>query len=142
MDFLNSDPDEGEHRKSNDVRLLFSLVRSSFHHLGALLCYVEGDETNLRLQIGEKLIQGTQSRSSSLLRGHYHKKQLDALKAAIDQGKSFHSVSKYPSSSEWIGNGKYMSFADYLFVIKGRLNQLPVRTVPKKTNRSRGFIHC
>ena len=103
---------------------------------------MEGDETNLRLQIGDKLIQGMQSRSSSLLRGRYHKKQLDALKAAIDQGKSFHSVSKHPSSSEWIGNGKYMSFADYLLAIKGTLNQLPVRTVPKKTNRLRGFIHC
>ena len=100
------------------------------------------DETNLRLQIGDKLIQGMQSRSSSLLRGRYHKKQLDALKAAIDQGKSFHSVSKYPSSSKWIGNGKYMSFADYRFAIKGRLNQLPLQTVLKKTNRLRGFIHC
>ena len=82
---------------------------------GGVLCYVDGEETNLRLQIGDKLIQGTQSRqSSSLLRGRYHKKQLDALKAGVDQGKSFHSVSKHPSSSssEWIGNGKYMSFAD------------------------------
>ena len=26
LDFLNSHPDEGEHHKSNDVRLLFSLV--------------------------------------------------------------------------------------------------------------------
>ena len=26
LDFLNSHPDEGEHRKSNDIRLLFSLV--------------------------------------------------------------------------------------------------------------------
>ena len=143
LDFLNSRPDEGEHRNSNDVRSLFSLVRGSFHRLGALLCYVEGDETNLRLQIGDKLIQGTQSRQSfSLLRGRYHKKQLDALKAAVDQGKCFHSVSKHPSSSEWIGNGKYMSFADYRLAIKGRSNQLPVRTVLKRTNRLRGSIHC
>ena len=62
LDFLNSRPDEGEHRKSNDVRSLFSLVRGSFYHLGAKLCYVEGDETNLRMMIGDKLIQGTESR--------------------------------------------------------------------------------
>ena len=143
LDFLNSQPDEGEHRKSNDIRSLFSLVRGSFHRLGALLCYVEGDENNLRLQIGDKLIQGTQSRQSSLLlRGRYHKRQLDALRAAVDQGKSFHSVAKHPSSSEWIGNGKYMSFADYRFAIKGRLNQLPVWTVLKRTSRLRGSIHC
>ena len=46
LEFLNSHPDEGEHRKSNNVRSLFSLVRSSFH---CLLCFVEGDEDNLRL---------------------------------------------------------------------------------------------
>ena len=109
LDFLNSQPNEGEHRKSNDVRSLFSLVRGSFHRLGALLYYVEGDENNLRLQIENKLIQGMQSRQSSLLlRGRYHKRQLGALKAAVDQGKSFHSVAKHPSSSEWIRNGKYI----------------------------------
>ena len=67
LDFLNSQLDEGEHHKSSDVRSLFSLVRGSFHRLGALLCYVEGDENNLRLQIGDTLIQGTQSRQSSSL---------------------------------------------------------------------------
>ena len=35
-----------------------------------------------------------------------------------------------------------MSFADYRFAIKGRLKQLPVRTVLKRTNRLRGSIHC
>ena len=129
--------------KSNDVRSLFSLVRGSFYCLGAKLCYVEGDETNLRLMIGDKLIQGTESRQSSpLLRGRFHQKQLDSLRAAVDQEKSFHSVAKHPSSSEWIGNGKYMSFADYRFVIKGRLNQLPVRTVLKRTKQLKGSIHC
>ena len=143
LDFLNSRPEEGEYRKSNDVRSLFSLVRGSFYHLGAKLCYVEGDETNFRLMIGDKLIQGTESRQSSpLLRERFHQKQLDSLQAAVDQGKSFHSVAKHPSSSEWIGDGKYMSFADYRFAIKGRLNQLPVRTVLKRTKQLRGSIHC
>ena len=45
-------------RKSNNVRSLFSQVRGSFYRLGAKLCYVEGDETNLRLMIGDKLIPG------------------------------------------------------------------------------------
>ena len=62
LDFLNSPPDEVEYRKSNDVRSLISLVRGSFHRLGAKLYYVEGDKTNLRLMIGDKLIQGTESR--------------------------------------------------------------------------------
>ena len=143
LDFLNSRPDEGEHRKSNDVRSIFSLVRGSFHRLGALLCFVEGDEDNLRLKIGDRLIQGTECRQSSqLLRGRYHQRQLNSLRAAVDQGKSFHSVAKHPSSNDWIGNGKYMSFADYRFAMKGRLNQLPVRTVLKRTKQLRGSIHC
>ena len=143
LDFLNSRPAEGEHRKGNDVRSLFSLVRGSFHRLGATLCYVEGDEENLRLMIGDQLIQGAESKKSSpLLRARFHQKQLDSLQAAVDQGKSFHSVAKHPSSNEWIGNGKYMSFADYRFAIKGRLNQLPVRTVLKRTRQLRGSIYC
>ena len=56
----------------------------------------------------------------------------------MDQGKSFDSVAKHPSSSEWIGNGNYISFADYRFMIKGRLNQLPVRTMLKRTKQLRG----
>ena len=140
---LNSASENAEHHKSNDVRSLFSLVHSSFHQLGALLCYMEGNESNLRLQIGKKLIQGTESRqSSSLLRGRYHQKQLDSLRAAVDQGKSFHSVAKHLSISEWIGNGKYMFFADYHFALKGRLNLMPVRTVLKRTKQLRGSIHC
>ena len=85
----------------------FSLSRGT-----VVLC--GGDETSLRLQIGDKLIQGTQSKQSSLLlRGHYHKKQLDASRMTVDQGKNFHSVAKHLSGNEWIGNGKYMSFTDY-----------------------------
>ena len=49
LDFLNSQPEKGDHHKSNDVSSLFSLVQDSFHHLGALLCYMEGDENNLTL---------------------------------------------------------------------------------------------
>lgn len=143
LDFLNSRLDEGEYRKSNDVRSLFSLVRGSFYRLSAKLCYAEGDETDLRLMIGDRLTRGMESRQSSqLLRGRYHQKQLDSLRAAVDQGKSFHSVARHQSSSAWIGNGKYMSFADYRFAIKGRLNQLPVKTVLKRTKQLRGSIYC
>ena len=100
---------------------------------------MEGDETNLRLMTGDQLIQGVESRKSSpLLRARFHQKQLDSLQAAVDQDKSFHSMAKHPSSNEWIGNGKYMSFADYCFVIKGRLNQLPVRTILKRTKQLEG----
>ena len=143
LELLNYHPDEGEHCKRNNVRSSFSLVRGTFHCLGALLCFVEGDEDNLRLKIEDKLIQGTECRQSSqLLRGHYHQKQLESLRAAVDQGKSFHSVAKHPSSNEWIGNGKYMSFADYRSAMKGRLNQYPVRTVLKRTKQLRGSIYC
>ena len=64
LDFLNSCMDEGEQRKSNDTRSLFGLVRGSFCHPEAKLCYMEGDKTNSRLMIGSKLIRGMESRKS------------------------------------------------------------------------------
>lgn len=76
---------------------------------------MEGEETNLnlKLQIRDKLIQGTKSRQSSLLlRDYYNQKQLDPLRVAVDQEKSFHSVAKHLRSNKWIRNSKYMSCAD------------------------------
>ena len=140
---MNSHPDEKEHCKSNDVRSLFSFMQGSFHRLGAVLCHMEGNETDLRLKIGHKIILGVENRKSSpLLRSQFHQKQMESLHAAVDQGRSFHSVAKHHSSNEWIGNGKYMSFLDYCFGIKGRLNQLPVRAVLNRMKQLRGSIHC
>ena len=106
------------------MRSLFSLARGSFNHLGAKLV---ADGGSVKLKIGDVTLSGEESRKSSqLLRAQYHQKQLESLKTAVDQGKSFHSVSLRPSSSGWIGNGQYMSFAEYRFVTKARLNLLPV----------------
>ena len=83
------------------------------------------------------------SEKLTLLRAQLHQKQLDSLKSAMDQGKSFHSVLQHTSSSRWIGNGWYiMSFVEYRSAIKARLNLLPMCIVLKRTNKLRGSIYC
>lgn len=51
------------------------------------------------------------------------------------QGRSLHLVSQHPSSSHWISEGSFILFANYQFVIKGRLNLLPTKIVIKRARK-------
>ena len=59
-------------------------------------------------------------------------RHLASLLEAQDQGRTFHLVSKTPSSNHWIHAGAYTTFSDYRFAIRARLNLLPTRTVAKR----------
>ena len=58
--------------------------------------------------------------------------RLDRLLEADDQGRCFHLISKHSSSSQWIRGGAFVSFAEYRFAIKGRLNLLPTKAVVRR----------
>ena len=61
---------------------------------------------------------------------------------ASDQGRAFSLVSKDPVSSHWVVNGRYMSFSDYRFALKARLNLLPTKTVVKRIGRPINNVNC
>ena len=57
---------------------------------------------------------------------------LGLVLASPDQGRMFHLVSADISSNSWIPTGKYLSFAEYRFTMRARLNLLPARSVQKR----------
>ena len=61
---------------------------------------------------------------------------------ASDQGRSFHLVSKHPSSNSWIRDGAYVSFAEYRFAMKARLNPLPTKVVVKRAGNPQLDTTC
>ena len=120
ISFLNSPPPHIEASR-DDVRSLWSMVRFSYEDEVFSLTHQEttiatsrwGPVTNLMKRIKEEKIL---------------KRVLDSS----DQGRSFHLISLHPSSSHWIPTGNYLSFAEYKFALRARLNLLPVGTVAKR----------
>ena len=139
--FLNTSPDREESRLSYDVRSLYSLVRGCYQRLSAKVVFTEEEE--VKLKVGDTLITKEKARSASaLLRDQRLAYHLESLTKFPDQGKSFHSVARHTSSNSWIPDGKYISFAEYRFASKARLNVLPTRTVLKWSKQLRGTINC
>ena len=117
------------------------MVRGSYIKLGAKLGLNE--EENVVMEIGDATVTGNKRWELSLrLREKCQELHLTALLRSPDQGKCFHSVAKHTSSSNWIPNGKYLSFSEYHFAHKGRLNLLPTCTVQKRMGQLRGSLHC
>ena len=117
QEFLNSRPAPGESRLSYDVCSLYSVVRGSYIKLGAKLGLNE--EENVVMEIGDATVTGNKHRElSPRLKERCQELHLTALLRSPDQGKCFHLVAKHTSSSNWIPNGKYLSFSEYRFAHK------------------------
>ena len=62
--------------------------------------------------------------------------------AAKDQGRSFHLLSNNQLNNFWIRTGKYLSFSEYRFAFKARLNLLPTKTVVRRTGKRLPDVLC
>ena len=132
QEFLNSTPAQGEYRQG-DVRSLWSTVRKSIKRLG---CQVTVEGMEVKLVRGEKTVCAQRKKAvRQFLNDTRDAARLEHLLQATDLGRSFHLVSQHPSSSHWIKEGSFVSFADYRFAIKGRLNLLPTKVVIKRTGK-------
>lgn len=61
--------------------------------------------------------------------------RLEQLLQATDQGRAFHLARKHPSSSHWLRDDSFVSFADYRFSIKARLNLLPTKVAIRRAGK-------
>jgi len=74
---------------------------------------------------------------SNLLKRAKEEKRLKKTLASEDQGRSFHAISVHPASNSWIPTGRFLSFTEYKFALRARLNLLPVKTVAKRMRKIR-----
>ncbi|KAL5509896.1 hypothetical protein EMCRGX_G005336 [Ephydatia muelleri] len=86
------------------------------------------------LQLGRNVSRALRAK---LLQRHMH-----SFKQANDQGRTSHCVSLHPSSNYWIHSGKYISFGEYRFAMKARLNLLPTKTVLKQSGKPNINTSC
>ena len=122
-------PTRGEYQQG-DVRSLWSAARKSLKNLGCSLA-VEG--TDVKLRQGEVTVSSSDKRAvRRLLNEARDASWLDQVLNAKDQGRVFHHASKHASSNSWIREGSFVSFADYRFAVKGRLNLLPTKVAVKR----------
>ena len=52
-----------------------------------------------------------------------------------DQGRTFTSLHTHSASNHWIATGDYMTFQDYRFAMRARLNLLPTKSVCKRIGK-------
>ena len=139
MDFFNHPPLSQE-RTSGDVRSLWSSARKSLKHLS---CSVTLDGAVVYPDHDGMSVKGHQKKPiRSLLREARQQRNLASLLDAQDQGRSFHLISKNPNSNHWISQGAFMSFSDYRFAVRARLNLLPTKTVARRAGHPDLDVAC
>ena len=115
-------------------------MQKSIKRLGCQVTVV-GMEVNLVR--GEKTVCSQEKKAvRQFLNDARDAAQLEHLLQATDQGRSFHLASQHPNSNHWIREGSFVSFANYRFAIKGRLNLLPTKVVIKRAGKSHLDTTC
>ena len=135
--FLNSSPSPGE-GKMGDIRSIWSIVRSSLVRCDAVI-----NLTTSKISCNGRTISWTGKKNTGrALRANLLKQHVSNLHRASDQGRTSHCVALHPSSNHWIRSGKYISFGEYRFAIKARLNLLPTKTVLKRSGKPTTNTSC
>ena len=137
--FINNRADTISERRRRDVHSLWVGVRRYTDRMK-----IELDELSEEwvLRGGPEITFNAKNKKiNSFIRSLQEEQHLDGLTRATDQGRSFPLISNSAASNGWIG-GKYISFADYRFAIKARLNLLPVRTVLRRMGKDTRDTRC
>ena len=69
-------------------------------------------------------------------------RHLETIKRSTNQGRAFDSVSLHPDSTFFTYTGAFLSFPQYRFIHRARLNLLPVRTVQARSRRPVTTTQC
>ena len=127
-------------RRRRDVHSLWVEVRRYTNKVKIELDRLS-DEWILRGGPGISFFAKDKKKINGFVRGLQEDQHVNSLTEATDQGRSFSLVSKSAASNGWIG-GKYISFADYRFATKARLNLLPVKTVLRRIGKNTQDTRC
>ena len=135
LDFLNSPPLRNESARG-DVRSLWSSVRRPLQRLKIAIGKDQSGQNGISLLYDEAAFPVRKKHTVQfVLKRAREALSLGLVLASPDQGRTFHLVSADLSSNSWIPTGKYLSFAEYRFAMRERLNLLPARSVQKRIRR-------
>ena len=138
-EFLNTTAAPGEGR-AGDLHSLWSSARASLANTGAIL---ELTSESAVLHANNHHLSWLQrKRAFQVLKEEMGARHLSTIKRSPDQGRAFDSLSLHPDSSYFTYSGAFLSFYQYRFVHKARLNLLPVRTVQARCRKLVPSTQC
>ena len=131
--FLNNPPKHGEGR-AGDLHSIWSAMRSSLNISAATIAL----SANSATLVTSSIELGWQKRHlvPQLLKEGIAVRRLSAMTGHPDQGRAFHSLSMHPDSTFFTYTGAFLTFPQYRFVHKARLDLLPVRTVQARCRKT------
>ena len=136
-EFLNSTAAPGEGR-AGDLQSLWSAARASLANGGATI-EITQDSAILHTQRDNRL---KRKLAYQELREAFHERHLRVLKENADQGRAFDSISLHPDSTFFTYTGAFLSFPQYRFIHRARVNLLPVRTVQARCRKVVPSTQC
>ena len=137
--FLNTSSVPGEGR-AGDLQSLWSSARASLTHTESIIVLTQ---TSATIQAdGHTLTWDKHKDLHPRLREAIHARYLRNLKRAADQGRAFYSVSLHPDSTYFTYTGKFLSFYQYRYIHKARLNLLQVRSVQARCRKATPSTLC
>ena len=119
-------------RRSSAISSLWTKTRAASVRLNVKWHY-QNDQYSLKFNDRE-ILQDNRKEVASTIRMMKRAERDALLLEKPDQGKTFHCISADDSSSAFMKDGQFITFADWRFIHRGRLNLLPLNGV----NRGRG----
>ena len=138
-EFLNTTAHPGEGR-AGDLHSLWSSARASLA-IGDALLEITKDSAVLHCE-STNLPWHKRKQVFHMLKKAIGARHLRYLKLSTDQGRTFDSVSQHPDSNFFTYTGAFLTFPQYRFVHKARLNLLPVRTVQARCRQQVPTTQC
>ena len=137
--FLNT-PAPSQEGARGDIRSLWSSVRASLQFTRASI-HLSDDSASL-LCGEKKLTWGQRGKVNEMLNTTTQARHLTTLQQSPDQGRASFSTSLCSSSNYFTYTGAFLSFPQYRFVLKARLNLLPTRTVQMRSGTNIPDARC
>eukprot|EP00731_Ephydatia_muelleri_P034304 Em0054g27a len=131
-EFLNTSAAPGEGR-AGDLQSLWSSARASLVAGGAA---IEITQDSAILHTSKHNIPWHKRKQAfQAMREEVGQRHLRNIKRSSDQGRAFDSLSLHPDSTFFTYTGAFLSFYQYRFIHKARLNLLPMRIVQARCHR-------
>ena len=131
-EFLNTTAPPGEGR-AGDLQSLWTAARASLA-IGRAIVEITRDSAILHTE-SHNINWSKGKETCQRLRETIHANHLSYLKRSNDQGRAFFSLFLHPDSTLFTYTGKFLSFYQYWFIHKARLNLLPVRSVQARCRK-------
>ncbi|XP_043391142.1 uncharacterized protein LOC122463740 [Chelonia mydas] len=145
--FLRGSLDGEFGQDGRDIASLWSRARNATRGLGKRIggrwawCE-ERQEMQIRSEDNTIVTPSARGLLERTLKAAIHSQYMEALKHKPDQGKAFELTSKWDASNHFLAGGGFTRFADWRFILRSRLNCIPLNGAVRHGNRDERRRKC